>query len=376
MDQQQHQMELNSINSSHVILNRLNSTSTMILDEAMLGEQIQLPTRSVNRSVSLRSLLKTSGLFNKDLESSDKLNELFANGTEFTLHRLLSDFGVNDINIDMNDLVKFDPMKLLDAKSVSEFLQGDSFDQINTINDIESNHFDSIPPSAIACSSGSFTELCSPAPELSSNEVFHFDESQLKLEPENPLVYTQLNSFDDFTLTPTTSGSFNGEFNFDPSALAAIEHDYGFLSKRSTVIDTPSPSPTISKRTPTRVIRRTSSRLQSRAALNDNLCLSPTTSEDVSTPTKRGKHGRHISRALDVKTEDDLSYYLERRRKNNEASKMSRAARKEKFGNMDSRCMEYERVNAELRLKITTLETVTANLKSGLIHTFQRKSGV
>lgn len=57
-----------------------------------------------------------------DMESSDKLNELFPNGTEFTLHRLLSDIGVNDMNIDMNDLVKFDPMKLLDARSFSEFV--------------------------------------------------------------------------------------------------------------------------------------------------------------------------------------------------------------------------------------------------------------
>jgi hypothetical protein len=58
------------------------------------------------------------------MESTDKLNELFANGNEFTLHRLLSDIGVNDMNIDMNDLVKFDPMKLLDNRSISEFVSG------------------------------------------------------------------------------------------------------------------------------------------------------------------------------------------------------------------------------------------------------------
>ncbi len=61
------------------------------------------------------------------MESSDKLNELFANGTEFTLHRLLSDIGVNDMNIDMNDLVKFDPMKLLDPKNFSEFVSRKRF---------------------------------------------------------------------------------------------------------------------------------------------------------------------------------------------------------------------------------------------------------
>ena len=36
---------------------------------------------------------------------------------------------------------------------------------------------------------------------------------------------------------------------------------------------------------------------------------------------------------------------------------------------------EYERNNAELRLKLATLETVTASLKNGLIHSFQRKNG-
>jgi hypothetical protein len=35
---------------------------------------------------------------------------------------------------------------------------------------------------------------------------------------------------------------------------------------------------------------------------------------------------------------------------------------------------EYERVNAELRMKITTLEKVTTTLKSGLVNNFQRKN--
>jgi hypothetical protein len=134
MDQQQqhhhHQQQLQQIHSNLVkspqlILTRSNSTSTTILDEEIRGEQIHLPaSRLGNRSLSLRSLLKTSGLFNKDMESSDKLNELFADGNQFTLHRLLSDFGVNDMNIDMTDLVKFDPMKLLDVRSISEFVSG------------------------------------------------------------------------------------------------------------------------------------------------------------------------------------------------------------------------------------------------------------
>jgi hypothetical protein len=178
--------------------------------------------------------------------------------------------------------------------------------------------------------------------ELQTKDEFYIEGNQLKMEPENPLTYTELNSFANFALTPSTSTHISQEFNFDPPTLAAFEHDYAFLSKRTTIVDTPSPSPTTSKRTPTRGGRRTSSRLQSRVALidikqmlNDDSCSSPTISENSSISIKRSKHSRHVNRAKDIKTEDDLSYYLERRRKNNEASKMSRAVRKQKFGDMD-----------------------------------------
>lgn len=290
------------------------------------------------------------------MESSDQLDELFADGNEFTLHRLLSDFTVNDMNIDMNDIVKLDPMKLFDNRSFSEFLQYESLDQTNPMLDIPSDQIDTIPSSAtIACSSGSLSEFCPPTPELSSKDIYQ----HLKMEPEHSLTFTELDSSDIFAMTPTTSTPLSQEFSFDPCVLANFEHDFGNLSKRSTIVQTPSPSPIIAK--------RTSSRLQSRTTINNN----PSTLSSI----KKAKI-HHVHRATDIKTEDDLSYYLERRRKNNEASKLSRASRKLKYGDMDARCIEYERVNAELRLKIATLETVTADLKNGLIHCFQRKGGV
>lgn len=290
------------------------------------------------------------------MESSDQLDELFADGTEFTLHRLLSDFPVNDTNIYMNDLVKLDPMKFLDNRSISEFLQCDSLDQTNPMFDIPSDQIDTIPSSAaMACSSGSFSEFAPPTPELSSKDIYQ----QLKMEPEHPLTFIELDSTDLFAMTPTTSTPLSQEFCFDPCTIANFEHDYGNLSKRSTVVQTPSPSPIVAK--------RASSRLQSRSIINQNaLTLSS---------IKKAKN-RQVHRATDIETADDLSYYLERRRKNNEASKLSRASRKQKYGDMDSQCLEYERVNAELRLKIATLETVTADLKNGLIHCFQRKGSV
>ncbi|CAF0886028.1 unnamed protein product [Rotaria sp. Silwood1] len=348
----------NSANSPHATLIRSDSTSTVILEEeeTRTCRRNRPPTLTpaawTSLSIHLRSVLKTSGLFNKDLESSDKLNELFADGNEFSLQRLLSEVGANDANIDMNELMKLDSTKLFDSRTLSEFLRSESFDQLiaSALNSTDVN------PPAIACSTTSFSELRPVSPELTTNNMFHRESDQLKLESNNPLLYTQMNSFD--ALTTMTDPP---QFDYNQGALNAFEHDHAFLSKRAPVTDTS--KPTNSKRRPVRGSRRTSSRIQSRAVCS-------TSSESNST---KSTHCRNVSRATDIKTPDDLSYYLERRRKNNEASKMSRAARKQKFGDMDHQCEEYERVNAELRMKIATLETVTATLKSGLVNNFQRK---
>jgi hypothetical protein len=58
------------------------------------------------------------------MESSDKLDELFASGNGFTLTKLLSEAGATDINLDMNELLKFDSTKLLDSRTLSEFVSG------------------------------------------------------------------------------------------------------------------------------------------------------------------------------------------------------------------------------------------------------------
>ncbi|CAF2373870.1 unnamed protein product [Rotaria sp. Silwood2] len=351
----------NSANSPHATLTRSDSTSTVILEEEETrtyrrnGPRTLPPAVWASLSIHLRSALKTSGLFNKDLESSDKLNELFANGNEFALQKLLSEVGANDINIDMNELMKLDSTKLFDSRTLSDFLRSESFDQLiaSTINSTDVN------PSAIACSTTSFSELRPVSPELTTNNIFHRESDQLKLGSDHPLLYSEMNSFD--SLTSMTDPP---QFDYNQGALSAFEHDHAFLSKRAPVIDTPK-SPN-SKRTPTRGPRRTSSRIQSRAVCS-------TSSESSAS---KSKQPRNVSRATDIKTAADLSYYLERRRKNNEASKMSRAARKQKFGDMDHHCEEYERVNAELRMKIITLETVTATLKNGLVNNFQRKPSV
>ena len=54
-------------------------------------------------------------------DSFDKLNDLFASGNQFTLQRLLSEMG-NEIPLDMNDLIKLDSVKMLDSRTLSDFV--------------------------------------------------------------------------------------------------------------------------------------------------------------------------------------------------------------------------------------------------------------
>ena len=59
--------------------------------------------------------------------------------------------------------------------------------------------------------------------------------------------------------------------------------------------------------------------------------------------------------------------YLERRRKNNIASRRSRETRKQKFASMDKQAEELETKNAELRVKVAELEKLTKLMKDTLI---------
>lgn len=314
--------QLNLVNSNRVTLTRSDSTSTVILEEDETrtchrnGTTPYPPALLASLSAQLHLAMKTSGRFNNDMENSDKWKEVFASENSFALQRLLSEYASKDFNFNTDGLMNFDSFKL-DTQTLNDLMRSESFDQLLASITATTDGLANIS------STTSFSELRSVSPELITSHV-------------------------DSTTLPV---------------LNAIEHDHAFFPKRNPIDETPSSSTTaktISKRTPTRGSRRISSRIQSRA-----VC--------TTTMTKK-KRGKNINCANDVQTSDDLSYYLERRRKNNEASKLSRAARKQKFGDMDEKCDEYERVNTELRMKISILERVTTSLKSGLVNNFQRKN--
>jgi hypothetical protein len=55
------------------------------------------------------------------------LNEFFASDKGFALQRLLSEANANDVNLELNELLKFDSTKLLDSRTLSEFVSGKKF---------------------------------------------------------------------------------------------------------------------------------------------------------------------------------------------------------------------------------------------------------
>ncbi|CAF0770368.1 unnamed protein product [Didymodactylos carnosus] len=362
-----------------------STTSTVIIqDEEINGNVQPLGERTI--SLLLRGLTKTSGRFNIDLEnmlSPDKLNDLFCNTSfnldniqQFNLHRLLSTYH-DDITLD--ELANLGSVKLLNSVDI----ENDSMSIDQLISSTNINEFKPLPSSVptVGVVHHILPIRRTPSPDLitdffplsSDPESYDF---QLKTECENyayPPTYTQLNTLETIkidapqllpTPPPSTSlASQSHRFLFDAAALTAIEHDHAFMSKKM-------PTSTSRKR------RRSRTRLESASSIGSNAIQTSaitTSSSDtcVSSRTKRSRKSHSINCADDVKTADDLNHYLERRRRNNMASKSSRAARKQKFGEMDDKCNEYEKLNEELRRKISVLETVTAELKVGLVRSFQ-----
>lgn len=91
---------------------------------------------------------------------------------------------------------------------------------------------------------------------------------------------------------------------------------------------------------------------------------------NYSTLKKRKRKISEISDCSEVINSGDdtkLTKYLERRRKNNIASKRSRETRKTKFMSMDEQADELEKANAELRQRIEQLESLTKRMKEALV---------
>lgn len=74
-----------------------------------------------------------------------------------------------------------------------------------------------------------------------------------------------------------------------------------------------------------------------------------------------------IEEAEVASTSSNDSKYLERRRKNNIASRRSRETRKQKFRGMEEQVIDLEAKNDELRQKVAELEKLTKSMKDILV---------
>jgi CelD/BcsL family acetyltransferase involved in cellulose biosynthesis len=66
--------------------------------------------------------------------------------------------------------------------------------------------------------------------------------------------------------------------------------------------------------------------------------------------------------------------YMERRRKNNIASRRSRETRKQKFTQMEEQAIELEKSNELLRQKVEELERLTKHMKETLVERLARRN--
>lgn len=96
---------------------------------------------------------------------------------------------------------------------------------------------------------------------------------------------------------------------------------------------------------------------------------------DVMTPSSTSKRQRTkgIYRARDVTNAVELDNYLERRKKNNISSKISRANKKNYYSEMEAKSHAIEDENARLALKINMIDQVNKIMKEYLKEAFVSK---
>ena len=101
---------------------------------------------------------------------------------------------------------------------------------------------------------------------------------------------------------------------------------------------------------------------------NDSFSSSMTdNSTSLSKRNSKSQRPRGIYRYDDVTNDEELQNYLERRKKNNISSKVSRANKKKAYDQMDYRFDELEKSNERLRKKIVEAEKINKIIKDLLV---------
>ena len=97
------------------------------------------------------------------------------------------------------------------------------------------------------------------------------------------------------------------------------------------------------------------------------------TESDANGPCTKKKRVRGIYRADDITNEEELDNYLERRKKNNISSKISRANKKNLYKHMDANADRLEIRNEELKDMSVKLANINEIIKKELIQMYNGK---
>ena len=103
---------------------------------------------------------------------------------------------------------------------------------------------------------------------------------------------------------------------------------------------------------------------------DDSLCSSSqidTPMSSSTTTTTKKRRARGIYRADDVTNEEELFNYLERRKKNNVSSKVSRANKRSYYNEMDTRSATLQLANERLASKVVLYEQINQLIKDFMV---------
>lgn len=104
--------------------------------------------------------------------------------------------------------------------------------------------------------------------------------------------------------------------------------------------------------------------------LDDSISMDSFASSFNSTSGTKRQRKRGIYRAEDVTNDEERRNYLERRKKNNISSKISRANKKRAYSEIDEKCSRLETDNEEMKVKIDELENLNKQIKDLLVERF------
>lgn len=107
---------------------------------------------------------------------------------------------------------------------------------------------------------------------------------------------------------------------------------------------------------------------------NDSFGSSSVFADSLNAEKSKNHRKRGIYRADDITNEEERLNYLERRKKNNISSKISRANKKKSYTDMDYKCAELEKSNIRLSGKIEELDKLNKVIKDFLVDKFNPQS--